>query len=220
VGDALWGKPAGALTLMPDDKLADPRRAALSLRRLLLVHPRHVLVGDGAPIFGRAHEAIWACLDARAAFVNVVNLDDLLYLVDETDPPVFQSEAAEIGYLVGGSRLGYRATRIPPGVSFCPLHWHTMEEELFIVWDGTPTLRTPRGTTTLRKGDLVAFPTNERAAHRIFNESDAMCTLILISNEDPGDVCYYPDSTKVGVPGTDWRLIRTEPTLDYFDGEA
>ena len=34
VGDALWGTPAGALTLMPDAKLADPERAALSARKL------------------------------------------------------------------------------------------------------------------------------------------------------------------------------------------
>jgi uncharacterized cupin superfamily protein len=221
VGDALWGKPAGALTLMPDDKLADPRRAALSLRRLLLIHPRHILVGDGAPIFDRAFDAIWACLDARDdAFVNAVNLDDLLFLRDASDPPAFQADVAEIGYLLGARRLGYRATKLPPGSSFCPLHWHTMEEELFIVWDGTPTLRTPRGSTQLRKGDLVSFGTNERSAHRISNESAAPCTLILIANDERDDVCYYPESDKVGVPGSHWALLRTTPEFDYYDGEV
>jgi glyoxylase-like metal-dependent hydrolase (beta-lactamase superfamily II) len=65
VGDALWGSPAGALRMMPDEKLADPQRAALSLRALHACRPEHLLVGDGACIFGGADRAIKTCLKAR-----------------------------------------------------------------------------------------------------------------------------------------------------------
>ncbi len=34
VGDALWGQPAGTLRLLPDEKLLDPKKAVLSLRKL------------------------------------------------------------------------------------------------------------------------------------------------------------------------------------------
>jgi glyoxylase-like metal-dependent hydrolase (beta-lactamase superfamily II) len=66
VGDALWGSPAGALRMMPDEKLADPPRAAISLRALRAERPEHLLVGDGACIFGGADDAIRTCLEARA----------------------------------------------------------------------------------------------------------------------------------------------------------
>jgi glyoxylase-like metal-dependent hydrolase (beta-lactamase superfamily II) len=65
VGDALWGDPAGSLRLMPDGKLTDPPRAVLSLRKLCSYRPSHILVGDGACIFGGAARALDACLEAR-----------------------------------------------------------------------------------------------------------------------------------------------------------
>ena len=220
VGDALWGTPAGVLRLMPDDKLGDAPRAALSLRKLLALWPLHVLVGDGTPVFGRGLEALRACVEARDdAHVNVLNVDDLVFSVDERDgPPGYRAEWAEIGLGLGASKLGYAATRLPPGESFCPMHWHTMEEELFIVWEGTPTLRTPRGSTKLRPGDFVAFPTNERGAHKLTNESDKPCTVIMIANDNEDDVCIYPDSDKVGISRIRRRL-RGSPTLPYYDGE-
>jgi glyoxylase-like metal-dependent hydrolase (beta-lactamase superfamily II) len=58
VGDAVIGKPSGALRLLPDEKFADPAKARAGLR--VLLDPRYdydaVLVGDGSslPIGGRA----------------------------------------------------------------------------------------------------------------------------------------------------------------------
>lgn len=220
VGDALWGAPAGALRMMDDRKLADPARAALSLRKVRGLFPRHLLVGDGAPIFGRAYEALSECLDARDdVHTNVLNLDELRYVEDRGDPEGYRSRFAEIGYLLGASRLGYRAALLPPGEAFCPLHWHTAEEELFIVWEGSPTLRTPRGEVTLRRGDVIAFPTDARGAHKVHNATAEPCTILMIANTSEDDVCFYPDSDKVLVEKTG-QIVRASPALDYFDGEV
>jgi uncharacterized cupin superfamily protein len=220
VGDALWGVPAGALRMMDDRKLADPARAALSLRKLRALFPQHLLAGDGAPIFGRAFEALNECLDARdGVHANVVNLDELTYSDEAADPAGYRSRVAEIGYLLGASRLGYRAALIPPGEAFCPLHWHTAEEELFIVWEGSATLRTPRGEVSLRRGDVVAFATDARGAHKVHNPTAEPCTILMIANTSEHDVCFYPDSRKVLVEATG-LLVRASPELDYYDGEA
>ncbi|MGC1380781.1 MAG: cupin domain-containing protein [Candidatus Baltobacteraceae bacterium] len=219
VGDALWGAPAGSLRMMPDEKLADPDRAARSLRRLRAFHPRHCLVGDGAPVFHRAYDAITEALESRAgAHVNAVNLDELLWL-ESPGPGAYSCELAEIGFLVGAEHLGYRIARLRPGEAFCPTHWHTAEEELFIVWEGAPTLETPHGAKALRRGDLIAFPTRPFGAHKLVNRSDAPATVILVANTDPHDVCFYPDSKKLLVEATD-TLVRAEPILDYYDGEV
>jgi uncharacterized cupin superfamily protein len=218
-GDALWGDPVGELRMMPDEKLADPTVAARSLCRLREVRPRNLLVGDGAPIFGHAYEAINACLEKRdGAEVNRINLDELNLEVS-SGPANFTVELAEIGFRIGAEKLGYWTTRIGPGGVFCPTHWHTAEEELFIVWEGTPTIESPHGSMRLRPGDFVAFPARPFGAHKLVNHSETAATIVLISNVSPHDVCFYPDSKKLLVEATD-TLVRSEPQLDYFDGEV
>jgi uncharacterized cupin superfamily protein len=219
VGDALWGDPAGSLRMMPDEKLGDPKRAARSLCKLRATHPRHVLVGDGMPIFERAYDAIGDYLETRAGDrVNVVNIDELPFRFSP-GPENYNADLAEIGFGLGAEKLGYRATRLNPGDAFCPTHWHTAEEELFIVWDGEPTIEGPRESTLLRRGDFVAFPARESGAHKLVNRSDAPATVVLIANTNPYDVCFYPDSKKLLVEATD-TLVRSEPILDYYEGEV
>jgi uncharacterized cupin superfamily protein len=218
-GDAFWGVPAGAVALMPDEKLADPIRAALSARQLLAAGVQHLLVGDGMPIFHGAWDALVAMLDARrGVLTRRVNLDELVFRGGRRDPPPFQSTFAETGLLIGAQRLGYAFGKLEQGQSYCPYHWHTQEEEAFVVWSGTPTLRTPQGTFVLRPGDVIAFPIGAAGAHRLSNEAAEPALVLLVANIDPGDVCYYPDSNKLMIGESD-AIVRCEPELDYYDGE-
>jgi uncharacterized cupin superfamily protein len=219
VGDALWGNPAGSLRLMPAGKLADPVAAVLSLRKLRALYPRHVLVGDGACIFDNARAVLQRAYEAvPRAFVHRVNLDELS-LQQRAGEGKYEASHAEIGLLIGAEALGYRVARLEPGKVFCPLHWHSVEEELFIVWDGEPSIRNEHGTWRLRRGDLVAFPARPEGAHQLINESDAPATVIMIANTDEArDNCFYPDSRKIMV-GETGLIVRDNPNLDYFEGE-
>jgi uncharacterized cupin superfamily protein len=217
-GDALWGVPMGSLRLMPDEKLADPARAALSVRKLLAFGVRNLLVGDGMPVFGGAADVLLAALDARrGVLTRRVNIDELEPR-RAGDPAPFTAAGAEVGMLIGAQRLGYALAVLERGESFCPMHWHTREEEAFVVWSGKPTLRTPQGSFVLRPGDIVAFGIGERGAHRLDNESDGPCRVLMFSNLDDGDVCSYPDSRKLMIE-FNGSIVRGEPELDYFDGE-
>lgn len=220
VGDALWGKPAGSLTLMRDDKLADPERAALSARQLRALKLEHLLVGDGDSIFGGAHAAIGAMLDAREGVaINRINLFEVPTRRDPADPPPFNARSAEIGRAIGADRLGYGLLHLAPGESYCPYHWHTREEELYVVMSGTPTVRTPTGTFELRPGDCVAFAVGARGAHRLCNDGSDDALVLAVANTDRGDVCYYPDSGKLLVESIG-TLVRETPPLDYYEGEV
>jgi uncharacterized cupin superfamily protein/glyoxylase-like metal-dependent hydrolase (beta-lactamase superfamily II) len=216
VGDALWGDPMGSVRLMPDDKLIDPALSVLSLCKLRAFCPKHLLLGDGSSIFNTAFDAISACLDARPGVLsNRINIDELSFTLDLDSPPGYLSRTAEIGWRIGASKLGYQAVLIPPGEGFCPTHHHTAEEELFIVWDGSPTLFTPRGETQLRRGDCIAILTGDRGTHKLINASAAPCTIVAIANADPLDVCFYPDSKKILIQKTG-TLVRSEPELVFF----
>lgn len=223
VGDALIGAPAGSLSLLADQKLADPAALVLSLRRLWALELDALLLGDGQPLFAGADGALAVLLETRGgASVNRINLDELTWKHDVAGNGSYESTDAEVGLLIGARKLGYRLTTIPPGKKFCPVHSHMLEEETFFVLDGEPTIRTPRGSLPCRKGDFIAFPVGDRGAHQVVNESAAPATLLLLGlNCDP-EVCYYPDSDKIGLfwSGSTARgLMRASPRLDYFDGE-
>jgi len=220
VGDALWGSPAGAVRLMPDEKIDDPARAVMSLRALRARRPQHLLVGDGACIFGGADRAIWACLEARRdAYVNRINRTDAVWRTFQEEPPAYGGTAFEIGDYIGAEKLGYRLVEIPPGLAPAPMHWHGCEEELFVVLKGAVTLLSPRGEVELTEGDYVSFPTRIEGAHKLVNRTDAPCEVLMIANSDASDVCYYPDSRKVLVERSD-TLVRDYPQLEYWDGES
>jgi uncharacterized cupin superfamily protein len=219
VGDALWGMPAGALTLMKDDKLADPPRAVLSLRRVRALLPEHLLTGDGTCVFGDAHRVLWRALEARRdAYVNRINRDDVPWREWTDEPPGYGGRTLEIDAFIGAERLGYRLVQLGPGQATSPLHWHAEEEELFVVLRGSATLQTPRGAVPLRAGDFVAFPTRAEGAHKLRNDSSEPCEVLMVANIAAADVCYYPDSKKVLVERAD-LMLRDHPTLDYWDGE-
>ena len=218
VGDALIGTPAGALSFLAADKLADPAALALSLRALWGLRPRALLLCDGAPLFAGVDEVLGALLEARGGpAVNRVNLDEVRWEAFDDAGGRYQGRDAEIGLPIGARKLGYRAVELPPGARFCPLHSHNQEEEVFYVLGGTPTIRTLRGNLQLRPGDFMAFPVGDRGAHQLLNESAAACTLLLFGLDLADEVCYYPDSRKILIG---WRdtIVRDEP-LDYYDGE-
>ncbi|MBI4402473.1 MAG: hypothetical protein HY581_12680 [Nitrospirae bacterium] len=63
VGDALIGKPPGALTMLPAEKYADVAKARDGLRRLLNYNFDAFLVGDGTSILAGAKEAVLRALE-------------------------------------------------------------------------------------------------------------------------------------------------------------
>jgi len=64
IGDALLGKPAGALNLLAPEKYRDVFKAKEGLRRLLKYNFDSILVGDGASIIGGAKQALERALRA------------------------------------------------------------------------------------------------------------------------------------------------------------
>lgn len=66
LGDAALGKPAGALTMLPDEKLPDVAKARAGVASLAALGADVVLVGDGADILAGGSAAL-AALNAGAA---------------------------------------------------------------------------------------------------------------------------------------------------------
>lgn len=221
VGDALWGDPAGAVRMPPNEKLIDPGKAALSLRQIWALRLDVLLVGDGACIFGGADEIIGGYLQSRRdVYVNRINIDELYPEEFSEGNDLYGGVYHEIGLLIGARKLGYQITTLPPGKRFCPLHTEENEEEMFIIWEGEAVIRTLRGEYTCHQGDVIAFPTGDIGAHQVINKSDKPCRVFMLGLDDPKSVAYYPDSDKVLIGSRNRLIVRAAPKLDYYDGET
>jgi uncharacterized cupin superfamily protein len=140
-------------------------------------------------------------------------------------PEGFKSKRARIGYELGTELVGCSLWEIPPGQAAYPYHFHYADEELVIVLDGEPSLRTPEETRTLAKGEAVRFPLGEEGAHQIFNATEETVRLLAVSSYGRPDVIVYPDGDKIGVgerlpEGGGLRaFFRRADGVDYFTGE-
>jgi uncharacterized cupin superfamily protein len=87
---------------------------------------------------------------------------------------------------------------LPPGGA-SPYHWHVGEEELLLVLEGEPTLRTPEGETRLRPWDVALFRRGEAGAHQLRNDTGDQIRAAFFSSLSDPEVAVYPDDERIGV---------------------
>lgn len=121
----------------------------------------------------------------------------------------------DLGRGAGSVTSGLRHDRIEEGQWTSPLHWHSAEEELFVVLEGAGEIELGTTRHPLRAGSIVARPPGSGEEHALVAGPGGM-TYLVYGTRRPHDVCFYPRSQKVGFgPGAIFRL---QP-LDYWDGE-
>jgi uncharacterized cupin superfamily protein len=145
----------------------------------------------------------------------------------EQDEPGFRWRRARLGRQAGLERVGLSLLEIHPGEATFPYHFHFGNEELLIVVEGRPSLRTPDGWRELEAGEVVGFPRGEEGAHQVVNRSDEPARVALVSEMVGPDVVVMPDSGKVqareNAPGAPdpglWQIFRSEDAVEYLEGE-
>jgi uncharacterized cupin superfamily protein len=155
----------------------------------------------------------------------MVNIEEPLF--DEPrEGEGFTCKRARVSRQAGAERLGLSLWEVPPGQAAYPYHAHLTEEELVVVLEGRPSLRTPDGWRDLEQGEVVSFPRGEEGAHQILNRSaDAVRFLAFSTSGDP-DIVLQFDSGKVGAferrpDGGGLRVwFRREDAVGYFEGES
>ena len=136
------------------------------------------------------------------------------------DRPGWQWKHLPVGGKLGAEQIGASLYELAPGQTTFPYHWHQLEEEWLIVLGGEPTLRDPGGERKLVAGDCVVFKAGPEGAHAVRNDTGEPVRLLMLSCDAGAEICFYPDSGKVGLFGKDLRKILDESAeLDYFDRE-
>jgi uncharacterized cupin superfamily protein len=141
--------------------------------------------------------------------------------------PGFTYRRAKLGAQAGARKLGASLYEIPPGEATFPYHAHSANEEMLVVLEGRPSLRTPSGWRELAPGEVVSFPVGEEGAHQIANRSEDRARVLVVSTMIAPEVNLYPDTGKLmaatrapgaGGEGFQETYRRTEAS-DYWEGE-
>ncbi len=154
----------------------------------------------------------------------MANIEDAVF--DEPrEHPGFRCRRARVSRQAGSERLGLSLWEVPPGEAAYPYHHHFGEEELIVVLEGTPSLRTPGGWRELARGEVVAFLRGEEGGHQVVNRTEETVRFLAFSTNGDPDIVVYPDSNKLGAfqrlphGGGLKAMFRLEDTVDYHDRE-
>jgi uncharacterized cupin superfamily protein len=152
---------------------------------------------------------------------NIVNRDAL--------PGEHGGTVVDLGIGAGSERTGLNWVALPPGEEGAPPHCHSLEEEIFVVLDGSGVLelwptpgtfrldpRVEKEVHQLRAGHVVSRPAATRIAH-YFRAEDEAFTFLAYGTRKANDICYYPRSNKINFRGV--GIIARLESLDYYDGE-
>ena len=157
--------------------------------------------------------------------MSKLNANDHEFEYDAEDPEGFKAGMKRFGR--DARRRGRPAMSIyelPPGQAICPYHYEYAEEEWLVVLEGTPTLRTPEGTSQLQPWDVCFFPTGPDGAHGVRNETNSTARVMMFSDLRWPAATVYPDSDKIGIhigePNRDDSgMFRRSTKVDYFTDE-
>jgi uncharacterized cupin superfamily protein len=136
--------------------------------------------------------------------------------------PKYDTRCAGLARGTAAQKLGISIDILPPGKRGCPYHFHHAQEEMFIVLEGSGTLRVAGEMLPIRAGDVAFIPPGPEYPHHIINTSDAPLKYLSVSTRDSPEICEYPDSGKYLAytkGGAFNGLQRTDNNLDYWDGE-
>jgi uncharacterized cupin superfamily protein len=118
------------------------------------------------------------------------------------------ASSAPVGKRAGSAQLGATVYELEPGAKWANLHFHHANEELILVLDGTPTVRTLDGDRELATGEVVACPIGRPGAHCLENRSEATARVLIVSTMNMPEVVEYPER--------DDAFVMTEPP--YTEG--
>ena len=138
---------------------------------------------------------IW---EQKVKWQNIVNINDVKY-TEWSMNEKYRGKSAEIAKDMGAEKLGFHVEILEPKSYSCPYHFHHLEEELLIAFEGHATLRQNNELTEIKPGDIIHFKPGPEAAHQVYNHTDQPFKFFALSTMDYSEVCEYPDSKKIFV---------------------
>jgi uncharacterized cupin superfamily protein len=145
---------------------------------------------------------------------TVVNLEDIEPVV--VTRPRVERTRRNFGRALGSERSGLQHVVVAAGKESTAQHCHSIEEEIFVILDGDGVLILDQDETPVRPGHVVTRPASTGVSH-VFRAGETGLTYLAYGTRDPGDLCYYPRSKKIGFRGV--HVLARVEKVEYWDEE-
>jgi len=109
------------------------------------------------------------------------------------DEPVAGRVKRALGNALGLNQFGVNLVTLAPGAWSSQRHWHENEDEFVYVLEGTATLVTDDGESTLEAGTAAGFPAGQPDGHHLVNRSDAPVVYLEVGTRAPEETAHYSD---------------------------
>ena len=149
----------------------------------------------------------------------VRNVDEVA-LERQQRAPLYDTRCGGVTDGTAATKLGAGFDILEPGKIGCPYHYHLAQEEMFVIFEGEGTLRVAGERVPVRAGDVIVIPPGPEYPHHLINTGNVPMKYLSISTQEEPEICYYPDSDKLGAFAKDHRIMqRRGQAVDYWDGE-
>jgi uncharacterized cupin superfamily protein len=145
---------------------------------------------------------------------TIVNLDSVEGHTIER--PRVARTRRNLGRAAGSLRTGIQHVEVAPGKESTAQHCHSLQEEIFVILEGTGVLTLGEEELDMRPGHVVSRPPGTGIAH-LFRAGQDGLRYLAYGTREHGDICYYPRSNKIAFRGV--GVIARLERLDYWDGE-
>ena len=143
----------------------------------------------------------------------------------EVREPLYDTQCARLARGTAAMKMGASFDILAPGKRGCPYHLHHAQEEMFVILEGSGTLRVADEKLPIKAGDVIFIPPGPDYPHQIINTSEAPLKYLSVSTRERPEICEYPDSGKYYADAAldsdkPFAVIdRRRENLDYWDGE-
>ncbi len=151
---------------------------------------------------------------------QLIRNTDEVQLEHQLRAPLYDTLCGGVTDGMVAKKLGAGFDILAAGKRSCPYPYPLAQEEMFVILQGAGSLRVAGEMLPVRAGDVVVIPPGPEYPHQFINTSDAPMHYLSISTQERPEICYYPDSGKLGAFAPGHRLMqRPANNLDYNDGE-
>ncbi|WP_312693751.1 cupin domain-containing protein [Caproiciproducens sp.] len=111
------------------------------------------------------------------------------------DDPDFQTplKTILIGDAIGCDKFYVNMDFVKPGGKSTKYHFHSQQEEFFMIMSGSGLLRMNGEEVQIGKGDVISKPAGKEIAHQFINNGSEILQILDVGTREANDIVTYPD---------------------------